>query len=178
MAMPARSPSADEFIDALDFLRSEHERQFEFVNGYLQLSHESQIESVFDSTDALISYLTVELGLHHHDEEEDLFPILKELCKIEDGIDHILAELDRDHAVENFLARIIVIDLKTIAAGKSLENPVRFILNLRAFAEGQVRHLIWENNIVLPLARERLGPVHLERMGQNIAERRGMTAKD
>ena len=104
--------------------------------------------------------------------------LLKELCKIEDGIDHILAELDRDHAVENFLARIIVIDLKTIAAGKSLENPVRFILNLRAFAEGQVRHLIWENNIVLPLARERLGPVHLERMGQNIAERRGMTAKD
>ena len=81
MAMPARSPSADEFIDALDFLRSEHERQFEFVNGYLQLSRESQIESVFDSTDALISYLTVELGLHHHDEEEDLFPILKELCK-------------------------------------------------------------------------------------------------
>ena len=181
MGMPSRSPAADGFLDPLDFLRSEHERQFEFINPYLQLSGDPQTEFVFESTEELISYLTVELALHHRDEEGDLFPILRELCTSSDGIDHILAELDRDHAAENILALHVVMDLKMIAAGNTLENPVRFLSNLRAFAEGQVRHLIWENNIVLPLARRRLGSEHLERMGQNMAARRGkasLLAKD
>ena len=62
----------------------------------------------------LLAYLTKDLPLHCQDEEEDLFRMLRLRCRPEDGIDAILAELDRDHATEMFLAHSIAVDLKAI----------------------------------------------------------------
>jgi iron-sulfur cluster repair protein YtfE (RIC family) len=67
---------------------------------------------------ALLAFLTRDLLLHHQDEEEDLFPLLKTRCKPEDGIEVILAELNRDHATEGFLIRDIAVDLREIIEGK------------------------------------------------------------
>ena len=100
--------------------------------------------------------------------------MLRLRCKPKDQIDEILVELDRDHAVERFLIRDIAVDLHVIADGTDLKSPARFLRSLCVFAEGHLRHLSWENKVVLPLAGKRLTPEDLEALGRNMAPRRGI----
>lgn len=61
----------------------------------------------------------------------------------------LLEELDRDHAAEKYLMRLIVIDLDRTLGDKKLESSAFFFDNLGLFARGQQRHLAWENDLVL-----------------------------
>ena len=175
MVIALRPSTSDQFLDPLQFIRAEHDRQFEMGGRLLELAADQQLRSVIEWADELILFLKTDLPLHHKDEEDDLFPKLRELCSKDESIDQILAELDQDHAVESFLVRNVVIDLKTIVGGETLGQPERLFMDLRVFAEGQRRHLTWENKVVLPLASKRLGHEDLERMGRTMAARRGFS---
>ena len=87
----------------------------------------------------------------------------------------MLEELDRDHAVETYLMRMIVIDLKQVIGGRKLESASFFFDSLDLFARDQERHLIWENEVVLPLASKRFSSDDLEELGRNMAARRRIT---
>ncbi len=132
------------------------------------------VGSVQEESETLLTFLTLDLLLHHKDEEDDLFPMLRLRCKPEDQIDGILAQLDRHHATESFLMRDIAVDLQVFVDGRDLESPARFLGSLCVFAEGQRRHLSWENKVVLPLAGKRLTPKDLESLGRKMAVRRGI----
>ena len=64
--------------------------------------------------------------------------------------------------------------MEVIAKGAKLANPVRMLFNARAFAEAQRRHIAWENNVLLPLARKRLTEADLKELGRNMAAMRGI----
>jgi hemerythrin-like domain-containing protein len=100
--------------------------------------------------------------------------LLEARCEPDDGIDAILAELDQDHAAESFLIRDIAVDLRALMAGQDPETPGRFFNSLSLFAEGQQRHLSWENRVVMPLAGQRLKRHDLDVLGRNMAARRGI----
>ena len=87
----------------------------------------------------------------------------------------LLEELDRDHAAEKYLMRLIVIDLDRTLGDKKLESSAFFFDNLGLFARGQQRHLAWENDLVLPLASKRLCSGDLAELGRNMAARRRIT---
>lgn len=135
---------------------------------------EERLEPFEDSASELLGFFCQDLVHHHKDEEEDLFPTLRKRCRPQDGADQILAELVRDHATESFLMRDIVADLHRVVARQDLEAPNRFFMSLRLFAEGQQRHISWENDVVLPLARMRLTDIDLEALGRSMAARRGL----
>ena len=157
------------FLRPLDIILLEHNRQHEISRWLLVCADDRRFAPLREQGQALLAFLTRDLLLHHQDEEEDLFPLLKTRCKPEDGIEVILAELNRDHATEGFLIRDIAVDLREIIEGKKPEASIRFFESLYIFAEGQQRHLSWENKVVLPLAHKRLSSQNLENLVRNMA---------
>ncbi len=174
MTIPASPLTPGKFLSPLDAILLEHDRQHAIADWLLELASKQQLLPVLEEAEALLAFLTFDLLFHHKDEEDDLFPMLRLRCKPEDELDGILAELDRDHAAESFLIRDIAVDLRVILDGRDLEGPARFLSGLCIFAEGQQRHLLWENKVVLPLAGKRLTPEDLEVLGRNMAARRGI----
>ncbi|MFQ6018296.1 MAG: hemerythrin domain-containing protein [Kiloniellaceae bacterium] len=160
--------------DPLELIQSEHRHHLELCDRVIALADQQRLEAVAEGAEMLLGHFIEGLPRHAEDEENDLLPKLKARCRPEDGIDGILSEIEREHAVDTFLAHHVVLDLKVLASGGKLDQPMRLFNNLRAFAEAQRRHLAWENAVVLPLARRRLGPADLEEMGHNMAARRGL----
>ncbi len=174
MIMTAASISLIQFRFPLDVIASEHNRQLRLCDRIEDLASNRQFESLVQEATALLAYLTKDLPLHCRDEEEDLFPMLKIACRPDDGVDGILAELERDHAAEMFLGRHVIVDLKAIVRGSPIDSTLRLFGNLSTFCKAQRRHVDWENIVVLPLAQRRLSPTNQEEMGRNMAARRGI----
>lgn len=168
----AQPVSPESFRSPLDVILSAHARQHAISGWLLEQVDGRRLQPVQAESRALLTFLTRDLPLHHQDEEEDLFPLLRSRCRPDDGIDAILAELDRDHAAESFLVRDIAVDLRAIAGGKPPESAARLLASLRLFAEGQRRHLHWENQVVVPLTEKRLTAKDLEALGRKMAARR------
>ena len=163
------------FFRPLDVLRWEHERQLQTSDWLLHQARYEWLEPLAEFVDDLLGFLTQDLVFHHQDEEEDLLPTLQKRCRPSDSVEALLAELVRDHATEGFLMRDIVTDLRQVAKSNEVEDPGRFFASLKIFAEGQKRHLIWENEVLLPLAKLRLTEIDLEALARSMTERRGMT---
>jgi hemerythrin-like domain-containing protein len=174
MPLSAKPLQPDSFLDPLHIILTEHDRQRRVAEWLWTHSGDQRLAPIQEQVVTLLAYLTRDLLLHHRDEEDDLFPVLRARCVPTDGIETILAELDRDHAAESFLVRDIAVDLRVVAESRDLEAPARFFTSLRIFAEGQRRHLSWENRVVMPLAGKRLTRQDLETLGRNMAARRGI----
>ncbi len=174
MPLSAKPLQPESFLDPLHIILTEHDRQRRFAEWRWTHSDDQRLAPIQEQIATLLAYLTRDLLLHHRDEEDDLFPVLRARCVPTDGIETILAELDRDHAAESFLVRDIAVDLRVVAESRDLEAPARFFTGLRIFAEGQRRHLSWENRVVMPLAGKRLTRQDLETLGRNMAARRGI----
>ncbi len=169
-----RLPAAQDFLDPLDLILSEHERQRLICDRLQRLAEEQSIGLASSEAEAILTFLTEDLPLHIADEEEDLFPMLKRRCEPGDSIDDILARLHAEHDLDEDLANFIVSDLGVIAKGAPLPHPLHMFLNLRAFAEVQRRHIAWENEAILALARQRFTRADLAELGRNMAARRGI----
>ncbi len=174
MPLSAKPLQPDSFLDPLHIILTEHDRQRRVAEWLWTHSDDQRLAPIQEQIATLLAYLTRDLLLHHRDEEDDLFPVLRARCVPTDGIETILAELDRDHAAESFLVRDIAVDLRVVAESRDLEAPARFFTSLRIFAEGQRHHLSWENRVVMPLAGKRLMRQDLETLGRNMAARRGI----
>jgi hemerythrin-like domain-containing protein len=162
------------FLRPLSFLRLEHRRQLEISDWLIEVANNQKLELLFPKAEPLLVFLRDEVPVHHRDEEENLFPMLRRRCRPEDQVETILAELNQDHAVERFLRLHIIMELAVISKGGELESPWRLFSDLLCFAEGQKRHLVWENKVVLPLADRRLIKEDLLTLGCNMALRRGI----
>lgn len=160
------------FFTPLDAIGREHTRQIKVSEWILEHASAERIAPFREAVEALLGFFCRDLVLHHEDEEKDLFPMLQERCQAQDSIDLILAELVRDHASEGFLMRDIVADLHRLVERRDLESASRFFASLRYFAEGQQRHVAWENEAVLPLARRRLTDIDLTALGSSMVARR------
>jgi hemerythrin-like domain-containing protein len=175
MSIPKPDLAPDQFLRPLHLIWAEHERQLLIGKELVRLAAVPDIDPVIEIGGPLLAFFTEDLLLHHQDEEADLFRILRFICPPQDHIEPVLEELDRDHAVESYLMRSIVVDLKRVLGGKKLESAAFFFDSLNLFARDQERHLAWENEVVLPLASKRLSSDDLEELGRNMAARRRIT---
>lgn len=157
--------------EPLDFLFADHCRQRALCDRLRRIaSHPPGLRGRAVVRQAL-AFLERDLPLHHRDEECDLFPLLRRRCLPGDNLLDMLEILSAEHAASELAAASIAGHLRLI-----LTDPVAVQAGLTAavelFAAMQHRHLIWENVVVLPLARHRLKPTDLARMGRMMAERR------
>lgn len=119
-------------------------------------------------------YLAGELLVHMADEEDDLFPCLARYCPDDDETKQILAVLRQEHAEDLTLLPSITAGLDDLLAGGRVAEWAVFAASVARFVECQRRHIIWENNIILPLARRHFTADDMVRIGRHMAARRNI----
>lgn len=161
--------------EPLDFLFADHYRQRVFCDLVLRLAARPETPIGAVRAAQALDFLERDLPLHRQDEEQDLFPCLRKRCRPEDNIAGILEILTAEHEADEQAAATLAERLRLAAPQQDLPAS-RCALRAAAeqFAAMQQRHLIWENVVVLPIARRRLLPSDLAAMGHAMADRRNV----
>ena len=128
------------------------------------------------AADRIVAFLTRDIVIHHQDEEDDLFPALRQRAQPEDKLGAIIARLGDDHRHFDRMIDGIVDALSALPANDPLEIELRDAELMLAYAAGEHRHLAIENGIVLVIARKRLTPGDLSAMSRSMKARRGVHA--
>ncbi len=153
-----------ETSDPIDILFTEHEQHKELCDTLEEIA--DSLPNHVDKARALEAarILKSELPLHHRIEETALFPLLVKYAADDDNMTEIVTRLKEDHKVDEDVSRELIVVLEKLGTGLVLENANMIGYMLRRFFESYRRHLIWENNVVLSLARRRLPPKALAQM--------------
>jgi hemerythrin-like domain-containing protein len=118
----------------------------------------------------VLRYFDTAGALHHQDEDEDLFPLLRKLAAAQ-GRSEIAAaidELEREHATMHGLWSALRKSLERVLLGEArldVENVARFCWLYR-------RHMDRETAAVLPFARQALSAQQRASLGERMAARR------
>lgn len=163
------------FLDPLSLLRATHVRQLAIHRSLMQVVEAFPAKPSRNALIPIINFLKEDLPLHFVDEEESLFPILTERSLIADPIDGWTGQLNHEHSRDGAMARELVHELGRVAARGAPADPSDFIALVTVFTECQDRHLSWENIVILPHAKIRLGPRDLRRLGAEMAARRDVS---
>jgi hemerythrin-like domain-containing protein len=164
------SPNENDCIDPLDFILKEHVSHQKLCDLLEEIA--DVLPAGVDQKKALraVNLLKYELPLHHQIEEQALFPLLVKYAAREDNADEIVTRLNEEHVVDESFAEELIEFLEQLAQGKQLEDANMFGYMLRGFFESYRRHIMWENNVVLPLARRRLSADGLAELASLITE--------
>jgi hemerythrin-like domain-containing protein len=157
--------------DPIEFILAEHLKHRQMCKALERLAHATD----FDPAEiaALVDFIRFDLTLHVIDEEEDLFPLLRQRCEPEDGIERVLDRMTAEHAEDKALA-VQVRDI--LNAGLIERKPPAAVEGaaevLLAFAAHEKSHLVLENAVLVPLARRRFSKDDLGALGQRLMARR------
>ena len=167
-----KSDNISPLPDPIEFILHEHDRQIEICDALETLISVLDLEPVKARAGALLHFLTADLPLHIEDEELDLFPLLRARCGPSGEMAEVLDQLAQEHEEDRELASVIAADLTALRDGREPSHTVHFRSSARAFCELQRRHLVWENRLVLPLARTQLSAADQAELGQRMIARR------
>jgi hemerythrin-like domain-containing protein len=163
------------FREPIDYLYADHFRQRVVCKFLDDIAQDPEAGRVPELAVIVLDYLMQDLPQHIADEEKDLFPRLRTRCKPEDQVERVLLLLSEEHARDQDVLLALPAGLRSLIAGRPLQRPELFVQAASTFAECQRRHLAWEEGVILPLARKRLGPEDLAGLGRSMAARRGVT---
>ena len=156
----------------LDQISQEHLRQREVCATLDRLASLERPDPELAA--GVLPHFDTLLARHVHDEEDDLFPLLRQRSEPGDDINDTLDRLTRKHGVSLELAVGVREILREMVSNKTLldADEARALIG---FAAHERRHLIVENAIVLPLARVRLTATDLTKLSTRMAQRRKST---
>ncbi|HEY8252389.1 MAG TPA: hemerythrin domain-containing protein [Burkholderiales bacterium] len=161
--------------EPLDTLQACHQG-IEFELGVLEnfaahLAARGSDEAARSAASAVMRYFDTVAAAHHRDEDEDLFPLLREAAA-RDGRDEICAtlyELQREHQSMDRLYAQVRAELQAIAVGESARLDAELVAR---FAWIHRRHMRMEGDLLLPYARQAIGPAQRAALGERMAARR------
>ncbi|MFT3728134.1 MAG: hemerythrin domain-containing protein [Terricaulis sp.] len=166
---PARRLSAD----PLDFLLFEHEKHREMCVALDALAEADAFNDQLVLQ--LAEFIRVDLTFHVTDEEDVLFPLLQQCCEPSDDIERALARLHGEHQADlDLSARVRVYLLQAVEESRAPSQIPGAREALHAFAQSQRRHMMFENAILIPLARRRFSPQDIEALSRRLAARRAL----
>lgn len=150
--------------DPIDLLFAAHDRHEKFCDSMEEIA--DSLPGNVDKDKALDAarMLKTELPLHHLIEERALFPLVIKYATNDDNMVEIIDRLKEEHEVDEGLSDELVEVLESLGAGNAPDNADMVGYMLRGFFENYRRHVTWENNVVLSLARRRLPPKALGEM--------------
>ncbi|MCB1339321.1 MAG: hemerythrin domain-containing protein [Maritimibacter sp.] len=156
----------------LDFIAEDHDRIRNMcaLIEYIADRPETHPEIVAQVS----SFVRSELPALIADESSDLLPLMQRRCQPEDEIARLRTRLDAEHDTAMYLLPDALETLDALEAGRD-DVPEASLHLLRNFAAHLHRHLIFENAILIPLARARLTPDDLNTLRARMTERRGLT---
>ena len=159
--------------EPIDYIFADHFRQRTLCRILEEVADEPAWDR--EKVDAALRFLMQDFALHIADEEKDLFPLLRRRADPEANIREFVGQLNEDHKRAGVRFDQIVERFSSVLerAGTKPAGQ-RFRELLRQFAEAEKRHLIFENAIILPLARAELTGDDLRTLGKRMADRRGL----
>ncbi|MGE5148061.1 MAG: hemerythrin domain-containing protein [Candidatus Eiseniibacteriota bacterium] len=176
---PAPAAPLDTAIlaDPIEFIRFEHYRQRTLCDRLRRLADDLGRPGAAEDAARILDYLSGELPLHIADEADDLMPLLCERSVRRDEAQAIAETLDREHEADQRGIDRLFDALLCLAGGEPLAEPARFAAAARAFEDKLRRHLVWENQTLLPLARKCLWTGDVEFLGLRMARRHGYAGR-
>ena len=156
--------------DPLEHILADHSRQ-RSATAALRRFSETGSASRADAA-ALGRFLTLDMQVHHQDEDEALFPALSRRALPEDNLPDCLARLAEEHRRADDSRAVILAALSRDGDPIAFAQPVRAAMLRHARAEQ--RHLAIENSVVLPLARVRLTRGDLRTISASMKRCRGI----
>ena len=108
----------------------------------------------------------------HIADEEDLFRLLEENDVTDDGLRNIIRLLRTEHEADHEATVVIAAELQRFVSGADMQAPAKFFVLATSYAENKRRHLTWENHTVIPAARRIFGRPELDRLGDQMRQRR------
>jgi len=176
---PAPTAPLDEAIlaDPIEFIRFEHYRQRALCDRLGRVAEDLGRPGASQDAAWILDYLSTDLPLHIADEAEDLMPLLRERCQSDGHVHAICDTLDREHEHDERGKGRLLEGLRRLVARRPVADPDHFVSAARAFQDKLRRHLVWENQTLLPLARKVLWTGDLESLGLRIARRHGYSGR-
>ena len=168
------------FQQPLELLSDCHRRVESFLRALVLVAEQAQGGDLNgkqrEALETALRYFREAAPKHTADEEESLFPRLRELndSVAREALAKIVA-LEADHQIAK-AAHDAVEELgqKWLTTGRlSSEETPRLIQHLRALASIYERHIAVEDNEIFPLAAQVLAPETLDDVGREMAKWRG-----
>ncbi len=168
--MGAAAPGFDAPLDVLAACHARIAKQCDTLDKLLaHLPAHGSDSQAQQAARAVLAYFDTAAVHHHDDEERNLFPLL-ELANAPGACD-LVETLTLEHDELAQLWRRLRPQLAQIEAGANAAlDPVL----AQRFTQLNRNHLEFENAHVLPLARQVLNAVAIERLGRAMAARRGV----
>jgi hemerythrin-like domain-containing protein len=158
--------------DPLDALQACHGGIDERLQALERLAHRAKPGAAeAAAAQAVLDYFEAPGALHHRDEEDDLFPLLRARAAALGRIEVAAAidEIEREHATLDAQWRRLREALRSIAAGQAAGLDAG---EVGRFAWLYRRHMDREAQLVLPFARQGLSAADRAAFGVRMAERR------
>ncbi len=164
------APGFDAPLDVLEACHARIARQCDTLEKLLaHLQATGADDAARRAAQGVLSYFDTAAVHHHDDEERNLFPLLEQAHA--PGACDLAESLTHEHEEQAWLWRVLRGQLVAVSNG----TPDALDAGLLArFVGAQRTHLAFENAHVLPLARQMLDAVALQRLGRAMAARRGV----
>jgi hemerythrin-like domain-containing protein len=156
----------------LDLLEHDHARQAGLCDMLEQIADSLPADIDRRRCREAASALRHDLPLHHLDEEQGLFPLLRRHAAQSENLAAIMARLSSEHTADESFAEELTEELERLGEGGCPPNPEALGYMLRGFFESYRRHIHWETEILLPLARETLTETDLDELFRCMANHR------
>lgn len=156
----------------LDLIEHDHARQAGLCDILEQIADGLPADIDRRRCREAASALRYDLPLHHLDEEEGLFPLLRRHAAQSENLCAITARLSSEHSADESFAEELTEELETLSATGIARNPEALGYMLRGFFESYRRHIHWENEVLLPLARQTLTREDLNELSARMAAHR------
>ena len=179
LALPGHRAPAAGFEVPLEMLAACHGRvaaQCETLRRLARhvATHGSDADAGVAAT-AVMRYFDTAARDHHHDEEHDLFPALREALAASDAVclRELIDALTADHRRLEARWAALRPALVALADGEPAGLGIR---DADAFVAAYTEHIGREDRELLPLAARLLDDAALDRIGRAMRERRGVAA--
>lgn len=161
-----------DFTDPLGLLKACHQNILAFCDQLDELAKKIETGPIgFEIAGAggkIYKYFKTAGKHHHEDEEIEIFPILNRTSlKLADRVNQAKQEHEKLDALWAIIA-------PQLANPVSIKDGAEFAATALEFTQSQRAHIIFEEEELFELAQHLIGQAELEKIGQNMAKRRGV----
>lgn len=160
--------------DPLEFILADHYRQRQICHALRTMAAVGAVNQ--DDAIRITHFLRDELWLHHLDEDEDLFPVLRRRMRSERDLKlgQTLEELTSYHQQSEAAIAQLVTFLLADGSSEMIVVPEAMGRMMLAYAADEHRHLAIENGVVMAIARTRLTRQDRADISRRMKARRGL----
>lgn len=153
--------------DPLAIILADHDAQRQMCERLRAIAHAGFLGA--EDARALHKHLKEHLPRHHRDEDEALFPLLRERALPEDGLDEVLARLHRDHVYSSRAADEFMPIFAPLSSDQTRAIDLETSAKILRFVGRELRHLAIENAVVLVIAQVRLSKADLAQIARRMS---------